>query len=44
MAQLPDADKQSLVRDACKAAFAHDFIEELPNVCFAKFPPLRLRN
>ncbi|POR34332.1 Leptomycin B resistance protein pmd1 [Tolypocladium paradoxum] len=31
MADVPDADKQRLVRDACKAAYAHDFIEELPN-------------
>lgn len=32
MSELPDSEKECLVHDACKAAFAHDFIQELPNV------------
>ncbi|PNY26307.1 Leptomycin B resistance protein pmd1 [Tolypocladium capitatum] len=40
MANLSDADKERLVRDACKAAYAHDFIEELPNArCLIYTPP-----
>lgn len=32
MVNLPDAEKEKLVKEACQAAYAHDFIEELPNV------------
>lgn len=32
MADLPAEEKHRLVTEACKSAFAHDFIEELPNV------------
>ncbi|OAA35161.1 multidrug resistance protein 1 [Metarhizium rileyi] len=28
---LPDGERRSLVIEACKAAYAHDFIEDLPN-------------
>jgi ATP-binding cassette subfamily B (MDR/TAP) protein 1 len=28
---LPDQDKRGIVIEACKAAFAHEFIEDLPN-------------
>lgn len=31
-ADLPDEEKQKLVKEACQAAYAHDFIEDLPNV------------
>ncbi len=31
-----DEHKMELVRDACQAAFAHDFIEQLPNGYFAE--------
>lgn len=34
MADLDDEEKRKLVIEACKSAYAHDFIEELPNVCF----------
>lgn len=30
MASLPDDEKRRLVTEACQAAFAHDFIEDLP--------------
>jgi ATP-binding cassette, subfamily B (MDR/TAP), member 1 len=30
MADLPDEEKQKLVEDACKAAYAHEFVERLP--------------
>ena len=33
MADLSDEEKQRLVEDACRAAYAHDFIEQLPEVC-----------
>jgi ATP-binding cassette subfamily B (MDR/TAP) protein 1 len=36
MAGLPDEEKRRLVTDACKSAYAHDFIEELPNVSVNK--------
>jgi ATP-binding cassette, subfamily B (MDR/TAP), member 1 len=32
MTELPDEEKQRLVKEACQAAYAHEFIEELPNV------------
>lgn len=32
MANLPDEEKRTLVKEACISAYAHDFIEELPNV------------
>ncbi|KAI5463945.1 P-loop containing nucleoside triphosphate hydrolase protein [Mariannaea sp. PMI_226] len=31
LAQLPEDDKRDLVIEACKSAYAHDFIEQLPN-------------
>jgi ATP-binding cassette subfamily B (MDR/TAP) protein 1 len=41
---LPDEEKRMLVVEACRAAYAHDFIEELPNVSSAYFPsPFLLR-
>ncbi|GJN72403.1 hypothetical protein PLICBS_006476 [Purpureocillium lilacinum] len=30
MVDLPDDEKRRLVREACQAAYAHDFIEDLP--------------
>ncbi|KAH8883215.1 P-loop containing nucleoside triphosphate hydrolase protein [Thozetella sp. PMI_491] len=30
-AALPDDEKQKLVEEACKAAYAHEFVEKLPN-------------
>lgn len=33
MADLSDEEKQRLVEDACRAAYAHEFIEKLPEVC-----------
>ncbi|PFH61615.1 hypothetical protein XA68_16876 [Ophiocordyceps unilateralis] len=38
MAHLPPEEKRRLVVEACKAAYAHDFIETLPNVCIEGFP------
>ena len=32
MSELPDTEKRALVREACEAAFAHDFISKLPQV------------
>lgn len=32
MSELSDSEKEHLVHEACKSAFAHDFIQELPNV------------
>ena len=32
LANVSDAEKQTLIEDACKAAFAHDFIMDLPEV------------
>ena len=32
MADLPDGEKQKLVEDACRAAYAHEFIEKFPKV------------
>lgn len=32
MATLPEAEKRRLVVEACEAAYAHGFIERLPNV------------
>jgi ABC-type multidrug transport system fused ATPase/permease subunit len=29
---LPDEEKRRMVVDACQSAYAHDFIETLPNV------------
>lgn len=31
-ASLSEADQSRLVEDACKAAYAHEFIEDLPEV------------
>lgn len=31
MADLPDEEKRRLVKEACQSAYAHDFIEDLPN-------------
>lgn len=38
-ADLPDEEKQKLVRQACESAYAHDFIEDLPNVCAVPLIP-----
>lgn len=35
MVDLPDDEKRRLVREACQAAYAHDFIEDLPKVRFS---------
>jgi ATP-binding cassette subfamily B (MDR/TAP) protein 1 len=32
MSALPKEEKEKLVEDACRAAYAHEFIEKLPNV------------
>lgn len=32
MADLPDGEKRRLVEESCKSAFAHEFIEDLPQV------------
>ena len=32
MADLGEEEKLKLVEDACKAAYAHEFIEKLPQV------------
>lgn len=32
MVSLPEEDKRRFVTEACQAAYAHDFISELPNV------------
>lgn len=32
MVNLPEGEKQRMVVEACKSAYAHDFIETLPNV------------
>ncbi|KAF4336925.1 multidrug resistance [Fusarium beomiforme] len=31
MVELPEAEKRRMVMEACKSAYAHDFIETLPN-------------
>jgi ATP-binding cassette subfamily B (MDR/TAP) protein 1 len=33
MAQLPEDEKQKLVEEACRSAYAEEFIEKLPKVC-----------
>jgi ATP-binding cassette subfamily B (MDR/TAP) protein 1 len=32
LADLPFEEKERMVHEACKAAFAHDFIQQLPEV------------
>lgn len=32
MADLPEDQKRTMVIEACQSAYAHDFIETLPNV------------
>lgn len=29
---LPEAEKRAKVEEACRAAYAHDFVEKLPQV------------
>lgn len=33
MDSLPEAEKKRLVEDACRAAYADEFIQALPQVC-----------
>lgn len=32
LVNLPEEEKVELVKQACREAYAHDFVEELPNV------------
>lgn len=38
MAQLPHEEKRKLVEEACKAAYADEFIERLPQVRWKSDP------
>lgn len=37
MVDLPEEEKQRMVIEACKSAYAHDFIETLPKVSSSLF-------
>ena len=34
LANLPQKERETLVEEACKSAYAHDFVMELPNVSY----------
>lgn len=41
---MSDEEKEVLVQDACKAAFAHEFIQDLPNVSCPMPVPILLQD